>query len=254
MDAAKYDAEFNEALEEIKISDAVSIKNYNVNEKDGKRNLLSFLFMCDELQKRYVDKGISEEVLIDTLKDIVRWTATWSDLKRELWLEELPWLKRHMSMRLFKLGRLQYCMAEAETDIGDKVSKGENVIEIHIPECGPLDIEECKKSMKQAKNFFEKFYPEYEYKYFTCHSWLLDKTLSELLDANSNILKFQELFKLISSDKSDAILGYVFRWKADRNDIKKMPCSSNFSKKIKDRILNNGVFFETMGIINKELL
>ncbi len=247
----KYDSEFYDALENIKISDAVSIKTYDVNEKDGKRNLLSFLFMCEELKREYNEKGINEDILIDTLKDIQRWTDIWSDLKGELWLEELAWLKRHMDMKLFKLGRLQFCMAEAETDIEDKISKGENVIEIHIPECGPLDIDECKKSIEAAKGFFKKFYPEYEYKYFTCHSWLLDRTLKGLLNENSNILKFQELFDLIYDDKSDAILGYVFKWKADREDIKKMSCTSGFSQKVKDRILNNGDFFETMGIIDK---
>ena len=248
----KYDEEFYEAVENIKISDAISIEDYDTNSKDGKRNLLSYLFMCEELEKRYRKKGIDESILIDTLKDIPIWTNIWSGLKGELWLEELPWLKRHLEMRLFKLGRLQFCMAKAEHDIGDKISDGENMVEIYIPECGPLDVEECRKSIKMAKEFFEKFYPEYDFKYFTCHTWLLDKTLKELLRENSNILKFQELFDVVSDDKSDAILGYVFRWKADRDDIKTMPSSSKFSQKVKERILNGGDFFETMGIIDKK--
>lgn len=140
---------------------------------------------------------------------------------------------------------------KAETDIEGKISEGENIIEIHIPKCGTLDIDECEKSIEMAKKFFKKFYPEYEYKYFTCHSWLLDKTLKECLDKNSNILKFQEMFDLMYDDKSDAILGYVFRWKIDREAVKRMSCTSGFSQKVKERILNNGDFFETMGILKK---
>ena len=248
----KYDDEFNEALEQIKISDAISIDEYDLNEKDGKRNFLSYLYMCEKLSADYKEKGISEDILIDTLKDVPRWTDTWSGLKNGLYLGELSWLKRHLSMKLFKLGRLQFCMGECEHDVPEYgLFKGDNVMEVHIPEEGPLDIEECKLSIERAKAFFEEYFPEFQYKYFTCHSWLLDKTLAEMLNENSNILKFQKLFDIPLADKSDAIFGYIFRWKADRNEIKSCPCNSGFAESIKKRALSGGAFFEGLGIIKK---
>ena len=234
---SKYDSEFYEALENIKISDAVSVNTYNLQEKCGKRNLLSFLFMCEALKERYLKKGISEEILIDTLKDLVRWT--WYDSNGELALHELGWLKNHMSMKLFKLGRLQFCMGN------------ENNIEIHIPEEGPLDISECEKSIIMAKEFFEKFFPDFKYDHFSCSSWLLDKSLKEILNENSNIIKFQQMFDITHQKKSDNILGYVFKWKVDREDINNCPCRSGFAKRVKERIENGGYFFSGYGIIEK---
>jgi len=190
--------------------------------------------------------------LLDTLKDIVIWTDIWSGLKNELYLGELPWLSRHMEMKLFKIGRLQYCIAGAEQNVPEKgIKKGDNVIEIHIPEGEPLDIAECKKSIEMAKSFFAKYYPEYEYEYFTSHTWLLDKTLKELLKKDSNILKFQELFEIVSEEKSDAILGYVFRWKTYRADVKNCVCNSGFAQKVRDRVMLGGDFYENLGVIKK---
>ena len=248
----KYDEEFYDALQQIKISDAITAENYNLKEKDGKRNLLSYLYMCDELGSKYSERGINEDILLDTLGDIVIWTDTWSNLKNEMYLGEISWLNRHMNMKLFKLGRLQFCMAESELSIPDKgIKKGDNVIEIHIPEGEPLDIAECKKSIEMAKEFFAKYYPEYEYEYFTTHTWLLDKTLDELLKPDSNILKFQQLFEVVAEEKSDAILGYVFKWKTYREDMKNCVCNSGFAEKVKERIKNGGDFYENLGVIKK---
>ena len=66
-----------------------------------------------------------------------------------------------------------------------------------------------------------------------------------------NILKFQELFEVVSKEKSDAILGYVFKWKADRRDARNSTCNSYFAKKVKDRVLAGGDFYENLGVIKK---
>ena len=250
----KYDEEFGKALEAAEISDTVNIDDYDLNSTDGKRNLLSFLFMCEALEKRYIEKGIDRSILMDTLKDLTIWTDTWSDLKGRLYLGELTWVNRHMDMKLFKLGRLQFCMGKAEKNIEGKMTEGENVIEIHIPEGEPLDVDECRRSIKRAAEFFKKYFPEFEYTHFTTHTWLLDKTLKEILKPESNILKFQQLFEVVSEDKSDAILGYVFKWKTTREDVKKCDCTSGFAQRVKDRISAGGDFFENLGIFKKEQL
>jgi len=248
----KYDDEFYEALENIKISDAITAEKYNLQEKDGKRNLLSYLYMCDELRIKYEEKGISQDILFDTLKDITVWTDIWSELKNELYLGELPWLSRHMNMKLFRLGRLQFCMAKSEHNIlGKGVAKGDNVIEIHVPKGSPLDIVECKKSIECAKVFFEKYFPEFKYEYFTIHTWLLDDSLAEFLSPDSNILKFHNLFEIVSKEKSDAILGYVFKWKIERRSIRETAPTSSFAKKVKERVLSGGDFYENIGVIRK---
>lgn len=246
-----FDNEFKEALAEIKISDAITIENYK-EEKDGKRNLLSFLFMCERLKERYEEKGIPEEILVATLKDIVIWTNTWSDIKNELYLGECEWLSHHLSMKLFRLGRLQFCMGKAECDIPEiGVKKGDNVMEVHIPEDGAFPKEECDKSFAMAKEFFAKYYPEFEYKCFTCHSWLLDETLGEILKPTSNILSFAGRFTPVHSEESDAILRYVFSWDMNRRKVGKAEATSSFAQKVKERALSGGKFYSTYGVIEK---
>ncbi len=247
-----YDDEFFCALKNIRISDNITIQKYDCTESDGVRNLLSFLYMCEDLKSKYEEKGIDEKILFDTLTDLVVWTNTWSDIKGGLYLGELSWLKRHLDFKLFRLGRLQFCLGEAEHDIPEEnLKKGDQVIEVHIPEGEPLSYEECLKSFALAKKFFSEYFPEYDYKCFTCHTWLLDDTLVQFLNEESNILKFQSLFKPVLKEKSDAIIRYTFKWNATRQMLKGLAPVSSFTQKVKKHIMAGGEFFEVTGIVNK---
>ena len=132
---------------------------------------------------------------------------------------------------------------------GRGICVGDNVIGIHIPSSGPLDTEECKKSLKRAKEFFGKYFPKYKYSYFRCHSWLLDKKLEEILKCGSNILKFQEMFEIVLSEPSDAILRYVFAWNTTRENLPFMHPVSTFAEKVKEICLAGDKFNEATGFI-----
>lgn len=238
-----YNRAFYNALSKKKVSDAITLAGYDKNCEDGERNLLSFLYFAHLLEKQYDEKGIDKQIFLDTARDIVTWTNTWSGVKGRLYLGELSWLSGHLSMKLFRLGRLQFCMG--------KDKKLGNVIEIHIPEGAPLTPLECQKSIEAAKVFFAKYYPEFEYEYFTCHSWLLDSTLKELLNENSNILKFQQMFDIKQEDDSLAILTYVFTWDTNIRNLPTKVCNSSFAEKVKKYALSGKKFHETLGYIKK---
>ncbi len=248
----QYDAEFAAALENVKISDAIDVSTYDGTEPDGKRNLLSMLFLCEKLKEKYGELGISDDILYDTLSDIPVWTKTWSNVKRELYLGEISWLSRHLSARLFKLGRLQFCMAPSEHDIPSYgVKQGDNVIEVHIPAVGALKPEECEESLRRAREFFKKHFPQYDYKCFTCHSWLLDPTLKEVLSPNSNILRFADMFKIADTEPSDDILKYVFEWNTTRLNLHLFPATTSLGEKVKSHLKNGGSFRCALGVIEK---
>ena len=244
----EYDPEFNRALAEIPVSDAITAANYDWKETDGRKNLLSILYMCENLKEAYEQKGIPESILYDTLQDVVHWTITWSNLKKELYLGELMWLRLHLGMRLFKIGRLQFCMGNSHHTVAGKIEKSDPIMEVHIPATGPLNMEDCKQSIEMAKTFFAKYYPEYGYKYFTCHSWLLDPTLSEVLDPGSNILKFQQLYEITQIQPSDAILKYVFEWDTIRSNMHQYECKSRLAESARRYIDAGGSFCEAFGI------
>lgn len=75
------------------------------------------------------------------------------------------------------------------------LSAGDPVLILHIPEGAPLIQEECKEAIKQAWEFFPKYFPEYKFKAITSNSWLFNPDLKKYLP-QSNIIKFQELFQL----------------------------------------------------------
>lgn len=248
----RYDGEFFRALEEIEIPADSTLETYDMKCADGKRNLLSFLYFCQGLQGRYKEKGIGEDILLDTLSDLVVWTDVWSELKGELWLSELYWLKFHLGMRLFKLGRLQFCLGKAKHDVPThNLAKGDPVVEVHIQAVGPLKQEECLDSVARARDFFATYYPEHHFKYFTCHSWLMDRKLNEVLSADSNIIRFRDMFDIVHEQPSDAILKYVFKWDTTAETLPQTPAASGFAQRVKDRRLAGEMFNESFGILNE---
>ena len=247
-----YDREFNKAIERIKVSDAITLEKYDKASEDGERNLLSMLYLCEGLKKKYEERGIPDRILLDTLKDIPIWTVTWSCVKGSLYLGELSWLSNHLGMKLFRIGRLQFCMNGAEHDIPKySIKKGDNVIEVHIPEGDKLTPEECKRSMDMAREFFSRYYPEYEYTVFTCHSWLLDDTLKKHLNSDSNIVLFGDMFDKVENDVSFALIRYLFRWDTTPENLKYAVSSSGFADRIKRAVLKGEEFHETLGVIKK---
>lgn len=247
-----YDEDFYRALDEIKVSDAVNIHEYDKRCDDGLRNLLSFLFMCEDVAEKYREMGISDEILVDTLYDIVLWTRNWSKVKGRTYLGELGWLTNHMTCRLHKIGRLQFCRGRCEMDIPELgIKEGEPILEIHIPARGPLTREECEESIALAKEFYAKYYPDYDYKCFTCSSWLMDQTLKELLGADSNIIRFQDMFTVIYERESFSLLKYLFGWDARRENIADREPTSSFARKVKERVMNGGTFHSGFGYMKK---
>lgn len=248
-----YDQEFYKALREIEIPLDTCIETYDIHEKDGKRNLLSCLYMCEELSKKYQKMEIPNQVFLDTLSDLVTWTNIWSEKKGELYLGQLTWISWHLKMHLFKLGRLQFAMQKTDYNVPSLgLHPQDDIIGIHIPSGDPLSLDACRQSVAMAKEFFQQFYPSYQYSCFTCHTWLLDSTLKEILEEGSNILKFRELFdEVLFEEPSDALLGYVFQWMSSREDVKSMTATTKLAKKVQDRINQNGVFHEALGVIKK---
>ena len=243
-----YDWDFKDALATVPVSDAITTASPAYETEDGRRNLLQVLYLCEKTKELYQARGIPREILMDTLSDIVTWTNTWSGIRDGLYLGELSWLKRHLEGKLFRLGRLQFCMGHAEQDIPQaNVKKGDSVIEIHIPEGDAMTAEACDASIARAREFFGTYFPEFDYKCFTCHSWLLDPTLAEILKPESNILTFQSRFTVTESDADDSIVRYVFAWNATRYNLKKFACETSLAQRVKARIQSGGGFYVSLG-------
>lgn len=155
---SKYDDDFYCALKEIEIPAESSVDNFVYDENNGAKNFLSFLYFCENLKNEYANKGIDEAILYDTLSDIPIWLDTWSAIKGTMFLGETDWLKRHLGMKLIKLGRLQFCMAGAEHAIPDmNIKENDDVSreDIDTLECTSSFSKKIKDRIQSGGHFYE---------------------------------------------------------------------------------------------------
>lgn len=114
-----------------------------------------------------------------------------------------------------------------------------------------MEIEACRESFAMAREFFATYFPEVQYSWFSCFSWLLDESLQEILPPGSNILQFAALFRVVDKQPADDIIRFMFGWDATRENMDSWVCRSGFAKQVKARIAQGQIFYETRGLISK---
>ena len=107
------------------------------------------------------------------------------------------------------------------------LQNGDPVINIHIPESGPLKPQSCRESLFRARDFFAEYLPDYAWKAFFCDSWLLDPQLSSILKENSNILAFQHMGYLLPYPGEADTIFRCFGVKGARDGIGTVPLRSS---------------------------
>ena len=75
-------------------------------------------------------------------------------------------------------------------------------------------------------------------------------SLKEILKPESNIIQFQDMFDVVEEEESDAILKYVFKWNTTRRKLKNEQAMTSFAQKVKERVNNDGKFFESLGVLD----
>lgn len=163
----------------------------------------------------FLKKGVTKELWQENFPDL-NWHAH-DGQNGEYWLDTangsfFGWHATILEGYIVKLGRLQFHKINCIEDFpGLGIKKGDPVINMHIPACGPMDYDACVDSIQQARKYFDE--KSVDYKAFFCHSWLLNPFFRKYLPPTSNIIRFQSLGYVIpgnvSSDR-DA-LNRVFR-------------------------------------------
>ncbi len=248
----EYDGEFEQLLSSAELKPDIKLEDIASSTENCPYNLLYSLYLLEDMKKLYEQKGIPEEIFLDTAYDIVRWTDVWYDMNGKIGLDLMGWISDHLSARLFKLGRLQFDFGKFNKDYPQHgIKKGERCIGVHIPAEGPLTPEACDAAFEQAKEFFAKYYPEYRYRYFTCYSWLIDDTYEKYCGPASNMVKFRNRFTAIDGYEGFDILKYIFRWDARRENIDSFTPTGRFAEEIKEAVLSGEKFHSRLGIIEK---
>ena len=140
-------------------------------------------------------------------------------------------------------GELEYEKVEDE--------KEGRYISIHIPSDADMKEENLRKSLQEAGEFFQKYYPGWSRLPYKCCSWLLSPALKGLLGEGSRILAFQDMFQIeeVYQD-SDAFLEWVFK----RKDIplEELSEDTSLQRNMKAHLLSGGWVGEGMGSLKPE--
>lgn len=177
--------------------------------------VLVLLAGVDAVRARHAATGIPADVSRATLADAGQQLAIYRRIHGTWGFDELGWLALHWHDRLFRLGRLQFQRSTLWFPLADgaPLAPGEPVLDLHVPEDGPLDPDACERSLAWAADFFPRCFPAERYRATTLLSWLLAPALRDYLAPTSNILRFQRRFTPLplSTPIPGAVFKFVFR-------------------------------------------
>ena len=146
------------------------------------------------------------------------------------------WAIYFIKIKIVEIGSLQF-----EYD-------SNSVVKIHIPKNTNLNIFKVKESLKKATIEMKKIYSIKNFKYI-CNSWLLSKQIYEIIDRNSNISKFYDLFDVTEGEECiNDILNLVYGMD-QCEDYSLLSENTTLQKKIKMQLLNENKFYLGMGVL-----
>lgn len=218
---------------------------------DGKlKTLFLYVRFGMEMKQQFLDEGVSEEIYYDTFYDLTIWSVWNKKHYGSYGMAEARWYERLFERKVFRLGRLEFEKIVLDEDLtysGGVLKKGEKVIGVHIPEGGPLDAKECDKSFCQA----EKFFPE-EYRVYTCFSWLTSPAVCDVLEEDSNIVRFQKRFEVVKvTDEFPLAERRVYGMV--REDKSEYPEDTRLRRNLKQYLLDGKTFGIGLGVMKRSV-
>lgn len=202
----------------------------------GLKMLSCMLWCCGRTWDFYEKQGISREIFVDTMKCFSRFVGEHRESFGVYGFDREWWTVRQLSGFLFRIGELEYEMAQ-----------GEKGIHLHIPSDTRLERGRVEDSVGRARDFFREKFPEYGDVQMRCHSWLLSPTLREVLSPGSRILAFQELFDIHVRGEDTA--GEYRQWVFKRRDLPlvELPEDTSLQRRLKGYLLGGGKMMDADG-------
>lgn len=151
-------------------------------------------------------------------------------------ISQMLWAIYFIRARIVEIGSLQF---EYESD---------SVVKIHIPKNTDLNVLTVKESIKKANIKIKQIYSINNFKYI-CNSWLLSKQIYIIIDKNSNIAKFYNLFDVYEGEEcTKDILNFVYG--IDKcEDYSLLPTNTTLQSNIKKQLLNSKKFYLGLGVL-----
>lgn len=231
--------EYKKIETEIPEAEAIYALADNMNIDRDLSMLAVCLMLGASAHDLYIKKGISEEIYRSSMRDITVWTNTCMKMRGHVGLYEYGWIRHFLKAEIVRIHRLEFHIitflhgktwskAGITLDGGTPENEGDHVINIHIPEDGPLNHDDVIESYRQAYRYFNctGLAP------FVCDSWLLFPGNYDFLPQNSNIRKFMDDFEIIESEKrrNCGDLWRVFGPCGSYDDLSKLPANTGLQR------------------------
>lgn len=124
--------------------------------------------------------------------------------------------------------------------------QGDPVISVHIPAKDSLAPEICEQSYTEADGLIKTWYPEFKFKAYVCHSWMMDPQLEDLLPAQSNLVAFQKKYTRFPSVSSGrGVFSFVFLKPCAR--LEDLPENTTLERQLKKHYLEGRYIYEPGG-------
>ena len=191
--------------------------------------------------KEYERLGIPEEIYFATMGCFPRFIKEHKESFGVYGFDRWWWTGRQTSLRLFRIGVLEYELGANETD---------KWISVHIPSDADLSDEAVDSSVRNARAFLHRFFPVYAKAEFHCHSWLLSPALGKLLPAQSRINRFRNRFEILGVDEeADDYKLWVFKNKS--LTIEEFPENTTLQRQMKAFLAQGGKVGSARGIMRQ---
>lgn len=198
-----------------------------------------------------------DEEQIQIHKDGVRncWVSQYEDFGVDgISFDLFLWMGCFLRCHLVRLGRLEYECGLKHFEKYDHLFDGEPIyVFIHIPSSdNGLQEDDVDASLRLARERLKDYYPQVAGKtvVFCTYSWLLSPQLREILKPDSNIIKFQNRFKVTDSiDGTASFLSFAFKIDASPGsfDYNTLPEDTHLRRELKARLLRGDPLQQSWG-------
>lgn len=212
-----------------------------LGEDAGNMKMLACQLACAaRAYDRFAARGIDEDIFAATMGCFTRFLEECRVRTGRADFDRGWWTYRQLSLRLFRLGTLEYELAQHD---------GKPAISIHIPSDADLRPQAVDGSLEMARSFFAAQYPTHEKAVYFCDSWLLAPALRDILDEDSRIRQFGARFQILHTDPASLdCMEWLFRTGRD-TPPEKLCENTSLQRRAKHLLQSGGQIGTAFGIL-----
>ncbi len=242
--------------EKMPMSEVLNIIHQFKNDKLSEYtvDMIFLLNSTGYLYDQYMKMGISEEIFINTMKDILYKVKECIKLKGITGTFTVAWYDGFFRLNRLGLGRLQYDICPAPSKkvelIDYTIDENDFSLGCHIPSSGSLSHEICIKSYKMAYEMFKNrlkngILP------IKCTSWLLYPPYVKVFrKASPNIFKFISDFEISEINQQEKFYdAWRIFYAENYENTGDLPDNTKLQREMKKYIDDNGIFGAGSGVI-----